>query len=206
MSMNRNKATLFYDGSHYRITIPVKIIRARGWEKGDSFTIDNNNAGIIIKKIKTQSLKSTIFSIGYEGKKINEFISLLHDAGISQLIDVRENPFSYKEGFSKTPLRDALSKAGIQYQHIKELGTERNSRHEYKQTGDIEKLCKTFSEHLDKNIDKYEMLVALANFKKSAIMCFENDFTMCHRQVLEKRLKVNGFEVVHICNGKQERF
>jgi uncharacterized protein (DUF488 family) len=149
--------------------------------------------------------KPVIFSIGYEGKTIFNFISILKDAGAKQLIDVRENPFSFKKGFSKTPLMENLIRVGIKYQHIKELGTERQSRKEYKQTGNLSKLCKTFAKRLENNREKYETLLALANKNESAIMCFEENYRMCHRQVLERNLEKDGFEVVHLCNGRQKK-
>lgn len=43
-----------------------------------------------------------LLTIGYEGRKIDEFIERLKEFNISRLIDVREIPFSRKPGFSKT--------------------------------------------------------------------------------------------------------
>jgi uncharacterized protein (DUF488 family) len=200
--MAKRKTSLLYDGSHYKVNLPVNIVRERGWEKGEALWIDDDNGHIIITKVRSKKTQPTIYSIGYEGKTIEEFTKSLKEYGVEQLIDIRENPFSYKKGFSKNPLKIALNESGITYQHIKELGTDRKSRKEYKNTGDLNKLCEIFKERLNNNLDRYELLKALINYKQSAIMCFEDDYQMCHRQVIEKRLEKDGFRVLHICNGK----
>src|SRR4051794_32876179 len=64
-----------------------------------------------------------IFTIGYEGATVAEFIAALEHAGVRQIIDVRALPLSRRPGFSKSPLRAALAEAGIDYVHLKALGT-----------------------------------------------------------------------------------
>ena len=39
------------------------------------------------------------------------------------MIDVRALPLSRRPGFSKSPLKAALAEAGIEYVHLKALGT-----------------------------------------------------------------------------------
>ena len=47
-----------------------------------------------------------LFTIGYEGRNIGEFISHLKDFNITRLIDVRKIPLSRKKGFNKKPLEN----------------------------------------------------------------------------------------------------
>jgi uncharacterized protein (DUF488 family) len=63
-----------------------------------------------------------IFTIGYEGIRLSDFLDILNAQGISHLIDVREHAFSMKRGFSKTPLKIALESSGIRYDHFQMLG------------------------------------------------------------------------------------
>src|SRR5208337_3842601 len=49
-----------------------------------------------------------IVTIGYEGRNIDKFLSILIDHKIGKLIDVRKNPFSMKYGYSKNQLAGAL--------------------------------------------------------------------------------------------------
>ena len=67
-------------------------------------------------------MKMRIFTIGYEGSTVGEFIAALKQACVSQVIDVRALPLSRRPGFSKSPLRAALEEAGIEYVHLKALG------------------------------------------------------------------------------------
>src|SRR5436190_8037431 len=69
-----------------------------------------------------------IFTIGYEGATMDEFLAVLKAAGVERLIDVRALPLSRRPGFSKSPLRAALEQAGIEYVHLKALGTPAEGR------------------------------------------------------------------------------
>lgn len=61
-----------------------------------------------------------LYTIGYEGRNLNEFVSRLKYSGISTLVDVREIPISRKKGFSKTTLSQFLREYDIDYLHLKE--------------------------------------------------------------------------------------
>jgi uncharacterized protein (DUF488 family) len=69
-----------------------------------------------------------IFTIGYEGAAMDEFLAALKNAGVERLIDVRALPLSRRPGFSKSPLRSTLEEAGIEYVHLKALGTPAEGR------------------------------------------------------------------------------
>ena len=59
---------------------------------------------------------------------VGEFLAALQAAGVERVIDVRALPLSRRPGFSKTPLRAALAEAGIDYVHLKALGTPAEGR------------------------------------------------------------------------------
>src|SRR4051794_37749713 len=69
-----------------------------------------------------------IFTIGYEGTTVPDFIATLKCAGVERVIDVRALPLSRRPGFSKSPLKAALEQAGIEYLHLKALGTPPDGR------------------------------------------------------------------------------
>src|SRR5215212_5881221 len=69
-----------------------------------------------------------IFTIGYEGATVGEFLAALQQAGVERVIDVRALPLSRRPGFSKSPLRAALEEARIKYVHLKALGTPAEGR------------------------------------------------------------------------------
>jgi uncharacterized protein (DUF488 family) len=68
-------------------------------------------------------MRLKLFTIGYEGATMGEFLAALQAAGVERLIDVRAVPNSRRPGFSKTPLRNALAEVGIEYVHLRALGT-----------------------------------------------------------------------------------
>ena len=64
----------------------------------------------------------TVWSIGYEGRNVQEFIRMLRGAGIGIVADVRATPMSRKLGFSKDVLAAKLRRAGIEYVHLRSCG------------------------------------------------------------------------------------
>jgi hypothetical protein len=69
-----------------------------------------------------------IFTIGYEGTTMADFLAALKEAGVRQLIDVRAVASSRRPGFSKTALRNSLAEEGIGYVHLRALGTPADGR------------------------------------------------------------------------------
>ena len=203
--MLEEEVSLIYNGRSYRVCIPPSFIRNNHLRKGDRLRMILEDDRVIVEpKRKQNNGKSiSIFSIGYEGKTIEAFTKILKTQGVKQLIDVRMNAFSYKKGFSKAPLSNALHQAGIMYAHIPQLGTDQDTRTEYRETGDISKLFNVFEKKLERDSDSYELLKALINYNTSAIMCFEDDHTQCHRSIIEKKLKNDNVSIIHLDNGKQ---
>ena len=67
---------------------------------------------------------STIYSIGHGNKRMEDFIHELKSFNISNLLDIRSNPYSrWNPGFNKAALETALKKYGITYVFLgKKLG------------------------------------------------------------------------------------
>src|SRR5260370_1236139 len=69
-----------------------------------------------------------IFTLGYQGLNLQQYITLLEAADVAVVVDVRETAWSYKPGFSKSPLREGLNRAGIDYIHLKSAGNPSKNR------------------------------------------------------------------------------
>jgi uncharacterized protein (DUF488 family) len=139
-----------------------------------------------------------IFTIGYEGATVPEFISALQQAGVERVIDVRALPLSRRPGFSKSPLRAALAEAGIEYVHLKALGTPaegraaaRSGRH-----ADLERIYAGQLELPEAIVQSAQML-ELAREKPSALLCMEREPRHCHRMLLLDAVAGQS-EVVHL--------
>jgi uncharacterized protein (DUF488 family) len=126
-----------------------------------------------------------IFTIGYEGATMAEFLAALQRAGVRQVIDVRALPLSRRPGFSKTPLSAALAEAGIDYVHLKALGTPAEGRAAAR-AGRHAELERIYAGQLElaEAIAQSAQMLALAAETPSALLCFERDPAECHRTML----------------------
>ncbi|HEU5067920.1 MAG TPA: DUF488 domain-containing protein [Sphingomicrobium sp.] len=139
-----------------------------------------------------------IFTIGYEGATVAEFISALQNAGVERVIDVRALPNSRRPGFSKTPLRNALSEAGIDYVHLRALGTPAEGRSAAR-AGRIEDLERIYAGQLElpEAMAEGAQMVELAKEKPSALLCYEREPSGCHRSLL-LRAVAPEMDVAHL--------
>jgi uncharacterized protein (DUF488 family) len=126
-----------------------------------------------------------IFTIGYEGTTVGEFLSALQGAGVERVIDVRAVPNSRRPGFSKTPLRNALAEVGIDYVHLRALGTPADGRAAAR-AGKKAELERIYAGQLElpEAMAESAQLIDLAAEKPSALLCFERDPAGCHRALL----------------------
>lgn len=125
-----------------------------------------------------------LFTIGYEGRSVDDLIRRLREAGIDRVVDVRELPLSRRRGFSKTTLGEALEDAGIAYEHIRALGNPKPLRDRYK-AGDVDGGSRAYRAHLHNG--SYPALVELADsldHSSTCLLCFESDHSTCHRAVI----------------------
>lgn len=126
-----------------------------------------------------------IFTIGYEGATQEELVAALSLAGVERVIDVRAVPLSRKPGFSKNVLAAGLREAGIDYVHLKALGTPPEGR-EAARKGRHDILERVYAAQLEtpEAAVQAEQMIELAREKTSALLCFERDPAACHRTLL----------------------
>ena len=139
-----------------------------------------------------------IFTIGYEGTTVPEFIAALKAAGVERVVDVRALPLSRRPGFSKTALGAALGEAGIEYVHLKALGTPAEGRAAARagRQPDLERIYAGQLE-LPEAIAQSALMLELAREKPSALLCMERDPEQCHRTLLLNAVAGDA-EVVHL--------
>ena len=139
-----------------------------------------------------------IFTIGYEGTTVREFLAALKTAGVERIIDVRAVANSRRPGFSKTPLRNTLAEAGIDYVHLRALDTPADGRAASRagRYADLERIYASQLE-LPEAIAEGAQMVALAEEKPSALLCLEREPEQCHRTLLLDAVAPSA-EVVHL--------
>lgn len=139
-----------------------------------------------------------LFTIGYEKRTIDEFVSLLKENDVEVLADVRENAVSRKKGFSKTPLRDALSEGGIEYLHQDEVGNPSRFR---KNTSSPEECLNLYEDHMsDRWDDALTDLLDITKNRRVCLMCYERDPSECHRTPVARELekRIDGLETIDL--------
>ena len=126
-----------------------------------------------------------IFTIGYEKATQAELVAALQAAGVERLIVVRAVPLSRRPGFSKNILAGGLAEAGIDYVHLKALGTPPDGREAARKNrhADLERIYAGQLE-LPEAMVAIEQMRELAAEKPSAVLCFERDPSGCHRALL----------------------
>jgi uncharacterized protein (DUF488 family) len=139
-----------------------------------------------------------IFTIGYEATTMAEFLASLRESGVERVIDVRALPLSRRPGFSKSPLRAELAEAGIDYIHLKALGTPADGR-QAARAGRHEDLERIYADQLElpEAIVAAEQMRELAAEKPSALLCYEREPAQCHRSLLLVAVAGDA-EVVHL--------
>ena len=88
-----------------------------------------------------------VFTIGYEGASVEDFVASLALAGVQHVLDVREIAQSRRRGFSKNGLAEALRARGIDYSHSRQLGDPKPGR-EAARRGDLDEFKRIFQAHL----------------------------------------------------------
>lgn len=136
-----------------------------------------------------------VFTVGYAGRTLDDFIGTLLCAGIERVVDVRALPLSRRKGFSKSPLSKALVAAGIEYVHLKIAGNPYRSA-----KADIESCLALYSAHVDASPDVIRAVEDAVSARVSALLCVEEVPHECHRSVIADRLRRRSsrFSVEHL--------
>lgn len=126
-----------------------------------------------------------IFTIGYEQATQAAVVAALRGAGVEVLADVRYLPLSRRPGFSKSSLRAAVEEAGIEYRHLRDLGTPAEGRAAARR-GDHATLARVYAGQLElpEALKQMAELRALAEAKRVCLLCYERDAAVCHRSLL----------------------
>lgn len=139
-----------------------------------------------------------VYTIGYLGFSLNNFIKTLLENNINYLIDVRSIPKSNScPEFDKNILCDTLKEVGIKYESLAcEFGARQKSRIYYTNgIMDFDKFIQ--SEVFLSGINRVNELVR--EEKTIVLMCKETDPMDCHRSIMvAKHLYKIGFNILHL--------
>lgn len=152
---------------------------------------------------KPHKTNQQLFTIGYEGVSLEEYINKLILADVPLLCDVRKNAYSQKYGFSKSQLLKACEGVGIRYVHVPELGIESDKRQCLRSQNDYDILFDEYEKTTLRTSGEYIQFVSdlLKQYQRIALTCFEKDPRQCHRSRVANavvRYTNNQYPLIHL--------
>lgn len=139
-----------------------------------------------ISRVKTyipQNHTKAVYTIGYEGRSLEEYINCLIDEDVKILFDVRKNPISRKYGFSKKTLKKAVETVGMEYRHLPELGIPGKKRMDLRNIEDYNRLFDLYEKEILSNCHNHLEMISqlLLENDRVGLTCFERLPGYCHR-------------------------
>jgi uncharacterized protein (DUF488 family) len=157
-------------------------------------------------------MANPFFTIGHSTRPIEQFVSLLAEADVKLVVDVRTVARSrFNPQFNRDILPASLAARGIAYEHLAALGGLRGPQR------DVSPETNAFWENASfHNYADYAMsqdfrsglrtLRELGKSARSSVMCAESLWWRCHRRIIADYLLAVGEEVFHILGeGHTER-
>ena len=146
-------------------------------------------------------MQTTLFTIGFAKKKAREFFTILKQARVSSVIDIRLNNVSQLAGFTKKQdLEYFLQEiANIEYLHKPELAPTREILDAYKKKEiDWSEYEKQFRQLMNER--KIEDIITQQFAHKACLLCSEPTTEKCHRRLVAEYLRERwqNVEVVHL--------
>jgi hypothetical protein len=156
-----------------------------------------------VEQARAVGMSPTLYTIGYEGLHLEEYINLLIWQNVRMLIDIRKNAYSMKFGFSRHILERGLREAGIHYIHLPGLGVDSAKRHA---ANTDKKWLSMFEEYYEETLPLHGKELStisemLERLNRVAITCYEATPEDCHRSYVARALEaMQGWEypVVHL--------
>ena len=133
----------------------------------------------------------TLATIGYEDTTVPRFLETLKGAEVDLLVDVRAVASSRRPGFAKTKLAENVGSVGIEYLHLRGLGTPADGRAAAR-AGRHEEMRAIFMEHMEtpEAQDELERLAELVRAgRRVCLLCLEADPAHCHRSMVAEALQ-----------------
>lgn len=142
-----------------------------------------------------------LFTIGFTKKTAEQFFTLLKDAGVRRVLDVRLNNTSQLAGYSK---KDDLAYflraiAGIGYVHLPDLAPTQDILTAFKkEKGDWAVYERLFLDLIGGR--RIEATADRALFDGGCLLCSEDTPDECHRRLVAEYLreKWGDLEIVHL--------
>jgi uncharacterized protein (DUF488 family) len=148
----------------------------------------------------------TVWTIGHGTRPAEELVSVVREAGVRTLVDVRRFPGSrHNPQFNEPALRTVLEEAGIVYRHAVELGGRLAGEPREDVFGCLRVAAfRSYAARMGMERWQSALDAALAE-PAPCFMCSETLWWRCHRRLIAELLHARGEQVVHLLGpGKQQ--
>lgn len=145
---------------------------------------------------------NTLSTIGYELATPATLVDALLAAGVEVLVDVRAVPNSRRPGFSKKALTAVCGEAGIDYLHLRGLGTPAEGRAAARagRHAEMQEIFARQLETLEARDDLFVLTELIKAGRSACLLCLEASPEHCHRRLIARavqtrmRLRVRDLE------------
>ena len=141
-----------------------------------------------------------LFTLGYEGRHLEDYLNQLIQNGVKLLCDVRRTPLSRKFGFSKAALSNLLPKLDITYYHLPELGIASEKRKNLDSSTAYKVLFDDYRHSLSLRKKELTRITGfLQEHRRVVLTCFERESHRCHRHCISDYMHEKyDISVVHL--------
>ncbi len=143
-----------------------------------------------------------LYTIGFTKKPASKFFSLIREAGVTRLIDIRLNPGGQLAGFAKqADLAFFLHElANCDYHHLASLAPNDAILSEYRTGHDWEQYARSFEALMDQRDVPATLDRRIFEERVCCLLCSEATPETCHRRLVAERLATfwPGTTVVHL--------
>jgi uncharacterized protein (DUF488 family) len=143
----------------------------------------------------------TVYTVGHSTRSAEEFLELLREFGVQELVDIRTVPRSRTNPqFNLDELPATLAGAGIGHTHCPGLGGLRSTSKESENTAWRNTSFRGYADYMQTDAFREALreLEDRAAERTVAIMCAEAVWWRCHRSLVAEALLVRDHHVRHI--------
>lgn len=145
-----------------------------------------------------------ILTVGHSTHPLDEFLTLLRDAGVDLVADVRRLPGSNRyPWFNQDALAASLADAGIRYHRIAELTGRRPIQRDVDDEVNALWRNRSFHNYADYALGAdfargLDEVIRLGAEQQAVVMCSEAVWWRCHRRIIADHLLARGIPVGHL--------
>ncbi len=144
----------------------------------------------------------TVRTLGHGTLTADEFVAVLHNAGVEAVVDVRRFPGSRRNPhFASAEMATWLAEHGVDYRWLSSLGGRRKPAADSPNVGLRNEQFRAYADHMisDEFAEGVAELSAMAGARRMAVMCAESVWWRCHRRLLADHLVlVEQMRVEHL--------